>query len=86
MCADDAEAWPAEGEVKRARVVRKEKHAMQSDPRFVASVDPAGNLTIRTTDNDPYFATDRAREETEIQAALDSFRARHDPPRHVHLR
>jgi hypothetical protein len=62
--------------MKRARVVRKEKHAMQPDPRFVASVDAAGNLTIRTTENDPNFATDRAREEMELQTALDSFRAR----------
>ena len=49
---------------------------MQPDPRFIASVDAAGNLTVRTTENDSYFATDRAREEAEIQTALDSFRAR----------
>ncbi len=37
---------------------------------------PDGTLETHTTDADPWFAEDRAREDSELQAALDTLRAR----------
>jgi hypothetical protein len=34
-----------------------------------------GTLEVRTTDADPYYAESRAREDAEVQAALDALRA-----------
>jgi hypothetical protein len=45
-------------------------------PSVEIRVLPDGTVDVRTNDTNPSFAKDRARENTELQAALDAFRAR----------
>jgi hypothetical protein len=52
---------------------------LSPDDRVKQRVDADGTITVRTNDNDPYSNERRARQDAELQATLDVWRARGVP-------